>query len=84
MSTAGNDLAGIKDLSVCYSATDCTALLFTVKEFLAQVWGHVQDLYNQYASENNQALYCESNPFKYQFCALKNQSKPTGNPNCSS
>ena len=43
---------------VGYSAADCMALVSAVKDILplgAQEWSYVQDAYNQYTSENNQA-----------------------------
>ena len=72
--------------SVGYSAADCMALVSAVKAILplgAQEWINVQELYNQYATENNRVTR-DPDPLKYKFRALATHSKPTGDPECPS
>ncbi|KNZ50983.1 hypothetical protein VP01_4145g4 [Puccinia sorghi] len=69
-------------MQTCVSADNCFALVEDVKFLPLGVieWGFLQDLYNVYANEINQAP-CNLNPLKMKLQVLVNHANPTCNPN---
>ncbi|KNZ62785.1 uncharacterized protein VP01_1223g2 [Puccinia sorghi] len=59
-----------------YSETDCITLVATIKQILplaSQEWGKFQEIYNQYAINNNQ-MSRDINPLKIKFQSLVDEA----------